>query len=157
MITNNSLYKLTEIPVLAGFIGKFHMKWKMCGDYFLIYSYPYVVSLREALIENYLEIDLADLNESVRVSGSLLLGISLNRGLQNVEKQRELRKGFSAKELSYFLSNEEHKLGNLYDDIEALNLLFDEIKIEGLISFKDLVSPLDSETNKRYLQCITAL
>jgi hypothetical protein len=156
MITNAHLYKLMEIPVLARYMEKFHMKWKMCDDYFFIYSYPYVVVLREALTENYLEIDLVDLNESVRISGSRLFGISLDRGLQNVGKQRELRKVFSANELSYFLSEGEHKLGNLYDDIGALDLLFNEIKREGLISFKDWVTPLDSETKEFYLRCITA-
>lgn len=168
MIFNEHIDRLTEIEIVQEFMRRNLMQAKLCNrgdDYSLIlYRLPYVVEFHDALIENYLEVTLADLDGNLLIGGSSALGCSLDLGLQNVQQLRA--RNFEDHPLNnIFLSFQSQKMRNLHSFLEAIDKLFPRIEAKGLSAMRDgtfdsqfdftqSVSPMYYGLKEKYLQCL---
>lgn len=153
MINNEALHRVVSIPAVASFIQRFQMNSIMCNGSFVLYSLPYIINFRDALIENHLEIYLVDLNRNLMADGHGVLAESLSRGFQSAELLNRERQNFSQTELSLFLSDQVNKLADLYAIVESINLLFPEISSHGLDSVIKSTQPLGWSMRDRYAAC----
>lgn len=172
MIFNKHLDRLTEVEIVQSFMRCHNMQGKVCsrGDdfSFILYRLPYVVEFYDALIENYLDIYLTDIDSGLRISGGSALGCSVDLELQNLAELRT--QNYEGHPLnSIFLSEEVKKMRYLHSDLEAIDKLLPLIEAKGGLSsmrngtfdprfdFKDSVQPMYQGLKDKYLQCIGQL
>jgi hypothetical protein len=156
MIHNLHLDRLMEVETVRSFTQKYRMQTKLCtrneDSVFLLYRSPYVIGFREALIENYLEIFLIDMNADLLLTEGSLIFCSVELGHQSREKLRTL--DFSGHEKNdIFLSQGPTKMYGLQTTLEALDSLLPLIETKGGLTsmqngtfdsrfdFSDLVTP----------------
>lgn len=141
MIFNEHLDRLIEVGIVRDFMQQQRMQGKLCShkdNYsFILYRLPYVIQFYDALIENYLEIWLFDLNNLLAIQGGSALGCSLDLNLQSLSELRQ--RDFSNHPYqNIFLSFQKQKIGYLECDFEAISKLLPYIEAQGgLASLRD--------------------
>lgn len=168
MIYNEHMDRLTEVEIVQEFMRRNSMRTKLCNrddDYSLIlYRLPYVVEMHDALIENYLEISIADLASELILSGGSAVGCSIDMGLQD-RAELKTRNFDTHPNNSIFLSFQGRKMYDLHCDLEAIDKLFPRIEAKGLSAMRDgtfdsrfdftqSVSPMYYGLKEKYLQCL---
>jgi hypothetical protein len=168
MIFNEHIDQLVEVVQVQEFMRSHDMRSKLCkkGDNYslLLYRLPYVVEFHDALIENYLEITLADLDEGLMIGGGTALECSLAMELQNLAELKE-RKFDTHPQNSIFLSWNALKMDDLNSNLEAIDKLLPLIEIKGLSAIRggtfdsrldcnESVSPMYYGLKEKYLQCM---
>lgn len=167
MITNAHIDRLLEIPLVQEVVQKNQFKTSLCqkGDDFtlLLYRLPYVIELRDTLVENYLETSLSDLDSERMIFGGSALGCCVHLGLIDIEALRQCV--YEQQYESFFLSESALKLSDLYSDIEAFDKLLSIFEQQGM---EPLVSKLDNGAHEfgtqpmyaglkdKYLRCISS-
>jgi hypothetical protein len=169
VIFNKHLDRITEVPVVREFLQRHRMKGCGCrvgeNHSFILFRLPYVVEFHDALIENYLEITLSDLNAGLLIDGSVAFARSLELGLQDISQVRK-RVFTNSPYLDIFLSEGVRKMDDLDSNLEAIDRLLPLIEAKGGLSsmrdgtfdprfdFKDSVQPMYYGLKEKYLQCI---
>ena len=167
MIYNENLHRLIETTIVKDFMQLQDFKVAHSDNDFglILFKLPYVVELKDALIENYLEDYFVDLRGKLYMEGSSAVGCSLDIGLQSLELLRS-RNLTSDCGKGYFLSENASKIRHLYSDLEAIDRLLPLIEAKGGLAsmhdgtfdsrfdFKDSVKPMWHGMKERYLRCI---
>jgi hypothetical protein len=168
MIFNEHIDRLIEVAQVQEFMRRHDMRSKLCkkeDNYsLLLYRLPYVIEFHDALIENYLEITFADLDEGLMIGGGSALSCSLDLGLQNLSELQQ-RKFDNHPQNHLFLSSNALKMDDLNSNLEAIDKLLPMIESKGLSSMRDgtfdirfdftqSVSPMDCGLKEKYLQCL---
>ena len=168
MVTNKNIERLIEIGVVQSFVARHMLAAKLCrhnDDYsLLLFRAPYFVEFRDTLIENYLEITLADLETGLLITGSSALAISLELGLQDLQVLRA-RNFDNDPLIKIFLSFQSQKMRNLYSFLEAIDKLLLGIRSGGLSTLQDgsfdprfdfsqSLSALYPGLREEYLRCV---
>lgn len=168
MTFNEHIDRLTEIEIVQKFMARNAMQAKLCtkgDDYSLIvFRLPYVVEFHDALIENYLDISIADLDLELMISGGSAVACSIEIGLQN-RAELKTRNFDKNPDIDIFLSFQGRKMYDLHCDLEAIDKLFPLIEAKGLAAMRDgsfdprfdfsaLVSPMYLGLKEKYVRCI---
>ncbi len=170
MILNQDIGRLIEVDIVSSFVAQHKMTPVDCrwseGCSLLLTRTPYVVEFQDALIENYLDVTLADLSNGLLITGSSALGCSIDMGLQNLQSLK--RQNFDHHPLlNVFLSFQAQKMGNLYSFLGAIDALMERIEEKGLVTmltggfdegfdFSSSVEPLYPGMLERYRLCINS-
>lgn len=141
MIFNEHLDRLIEVGIVRDFMQQQRMQGKLCShkdNYsFILYRLPYVIQFYDALIENYLEIWLFDLNNLLAIQGGSALGCSLDLNLQSLSELRQ-RDFLDHPQLDIFMSEHSEKMRYLHSYLEAISRLLPYIEAQGgLASLRD--------------------
>ncbi|MEJ7139174.1 hypothetical protein [Amphibiibacter pelophylacis] len=169
MIYNKNIDRLAKTEVVKDFMRRNDFKMAtQCKDYsFVLHKIPYVIEFKDALIENYLEIYFSDLNSDLYIVGNCALACGLDIGNQDLLKLKKRDLGLkNHPDKEIFLSENEKKIGNLYDTLEAIDGLIPLFDTKGGLAsmrngtfdsrfdFKTRVDLMWHGMKERYLRCI---
>lgn len=168
MIFNEHLERLLEVRVVKDFMVSRRLEATKFHDdavsSLLLFRDAFVIEVRDALRENYLEIFLVDLDSDRVLEGGAAVGCSVDLGFQNLEEMRAKNHSVQTWE-SLFLSFEIEKMNNLQHHLAAFDRLFPLIETEGLrrlqnsgrkypTDFPLSIRPMYPLVKARYAKCL---
>ena len=134
MIFNQNLNRLLEVRIVKEFQHHHSMQGKLRKDSndasFILYKMPFVVEFHDALIENYLEVSLSDLNCKLMLDGSSAVACCLQMELLNLDLMR-LETFDNHPQTDIFLSEGILKMDNLHSNLEAIDKLLPLIEAKS--------------------------
>ena len=168
MIFNRHLDRLMEVQIVQDFMRHHNMQGKLCakGDNysFILYRLPYVVEFHDALNENYLAMELSDIDSGYLLREGDLIWCSVSLGHQKREELKNMSfENHQQKEI--FLTDGVQKMYGLHTCIEAIDKLLPMIEAKGGLSsmhdgtfdsrfdFTGAVQDMYLGLKEKYLQC----